>query len=297
MARNELQSDRLQKAIDWLLQQQTDDGAVLNKPNGFKYGEITGYFVKFCLQYGLIEEAVRSANYLVSQNQAGFISWNGRDDVAYTFDTMIIADALMDMFDYSFQEHFFNAAHQMAGRIKQAWERIGKIPTMSNANGIFWNEPNVYYRLPGALYLKLIPIFQRFDMDTSYLEQFMSLQRDDGGFHCHPQTRYVFTHFHCYALDGIEEKYPRQYRRGAKWALKNLMPHDRLPAWSSDRSWSMPGANMQAAWHLHNIGYETEAQKLRDTGLEDQLLSGAIPIRTWGAAEAWPTVFYFLYGW
>jgi len=59
----------------------------------------------------------------------------------------------------------------------------------------------------------------------------------------------------------------------------------------------MPGANAQAAYHLNNAGYHGDADALRNTVIEDQLVCGAIPIRTWGDAETWPTIFLFLYAW
>jgi hypothetical protein len=253
--------------------------------------------VKYALQYDLMEEAVLSANYLVEINKKGFISWNGTDNIAYSFDTMIVADALLDMFEYSFQDKYYNAAHDMAKRMKGIIDGVGYLATMSSPEGIAWDNPNIYYTIPGAHYLKLIPIFRRLGLDPEYLEKFIYLQRNDGAFHCNPATRYSFTHFHCYALDGIQHL-KKEYARGAAWALGNAMGGrmgQRLPAWSSDRSWSMPGANAQAAWHLANIGMKHEAQQLYDTVLEDQLPDGAIPIKTGGLAETWPTLFAMLY--
>jgi len=171
--------------MQWLKNQQREDGAVLSKPDGFPYSEITAYFVQMCLKFDMVEEAVRAANYLTSINRRGFVSWDGSSNLAYSFDTMLCADALMDMFDYSFRDDYYNAAHEMAGRIGSVIDEYNDLPTMSDYSGRFFNNPNVYYGIPGALYLKLIPIFERFDMDTSYLEGLMDLQRDDGGFHCH----------------------------------------------------------------------------------------------------------------
>jgi hypothetical protein len=288
----------LEKAAEWLRSQQKSDGGVLAGPakdKQYAYTEITGYYVKYALRYGLLDEAVRSANYIAELNENGFLSWNGKDDLCYSFDVAICADALMDMWDRSYQEKYYNAAHELMGRLKNMYEALGWVPTMSNAAGQTWDNPSVYYKVPGAHYVKLIPIFERFGMSSEYLHRFTHLQRDDGAFHCNPVTRYVFTHFHCYALDGLEGH--RKYQRGAAWAKDNLMPDGRIPAWSSDRSWSMPGANMQAAYHLHRVGLESEANRLRDTVVEDQLGSGALPIRTGGAGETWPTLFMFLYAW
>lgn len=287
------------RALNWLKASQREDGGVLASPNQknkiYPYTEITGYYTKVCLMYDEDDYATRSANYIVNLNNNGFLSWDGNEDIAYVFDTMICADALLDMWEYSYQEKYFNAAHQMVNRIKTILDTLGHLPAMFDSKGSCWNNENLYYTMPGAHYIKLMPIFERFDMSRSYLNGLMHLQRDDGAFHCHPKTRYVFSHFHAYALDGIEKYFPAEYEKGAAWAAKNLMPDGRVPAWSSDRSWSMPGANIQCAYHLHNIGMEYEADLLMKTVYEDQLEDGSIPIRTGGESETWPTIFLLMY--
>jgi hypothetical protein len=275
---------------------QRDDGAVMSGPDGFPYTEITGYFVKFAIQYGLIAEAVKSSNYLIELNKDGFISWNGTDDIAYSFDTMIVADALLDMFDYSFEDKYYTAAGQMANRIASIIEQLDRLPTMSSQEGNVWDDPNMYYKVPGAHYVKLIPIFKRFKMDTEFLERFLSLQRDDGAFHCNRMTRYSFTHFHAYALDGIKGYYPNEYERGALWAKDNLMEGTKkMPAWTSDRSWSMPGACLQCAYHLNEVGERNLARVMRETALREIGPTGGITIRDDRGEETWPSLFAYLY--
>lgn len=293
---------REEKAKDWLLSMQQEDGSVIAgeaEDKQYPYMEITGYFLKFALKYDLLPEATNAANCLVKCAQNGFVSWNGTDPYTYSFDTCIMADALLDFFEYSYQSRYYNTASMMMTRITAMERQLGHIPTMFSRDGRAWNDPSVYYGIPAAHYLKLIPIFQRFGYETHYLERFLNLQRGDGGFHCSPQTRYIMAHFHAYSLDGLEnyEKYGEEYEKGALWAKHNLMGKEdyRVPAWSSDRSWSMLGANLQLAYHLNNVGEKALARKIRDRAMLDQNDNGGIPIRDGKESEVWPSLFLFLY--
>lgn len=298
----------LEKAKKWLRSQRARRNSN-GMPAGpaddknYIYTEITGYYLKAMLLSGDIEEANAAASYLLDLENDGYMPWNGNPEApSFVFDSLIVADSLLDMFDYTFQDRYYNTAYRIANTAESV---IDSGPYAIYQDGKAWNDLRTYYTLPGAHFIKLIPILKRFNLSTKQVEKLIPiLQRGDGAFHCHPKTRYVFTHFHCYALDGIqdENKYAREYRRGVLWLHKamNMMEHrpelkPRLPAWSSDKSWTMPGANIQAAYHLNRHGLYEDARLLRETASEDQLEDGSIPTKNGGEAEAWPTIFSILY--
>ena len=278
------------RALSWIKSQQQDDGAVLSYPGGFRYSEITAYWISLALCIDDTAAATRAANYLLSANKNGWISWNGKDDAAYFFDSMLVANALSEMWDETRQQKYADGASTTALYYETMMDELGQIPTMSSTDGKCWNG-NKYYQVPGCLYLKILPIARYLGCNklAKHLEGFEDLMAAGGGFHVHRDSIYVFVHFHCYALDGTTN-----HRKGAKWLVERQRSDGSLPAWSNNLGWVMPGAVAQSAYHMALEGYMDEAEAAMSYVWGTQLPSGAIPISVGSinsGGETWPTIF------
>lgn len=280
----------MEQAVRWVKSQQNSDGSVMSYPGGFPYSEITGYFIKLCLTIDDIESATRAANWLLSRIENGWISWNTHDNCAYFFDSMIIADALSDMYTETLQQKYADGAAMIGWFYESMIDTIGQIPTMCSRELGCQNGAK-YYQRPGCLYLKTLPIAKYLGANklAVRLRQFEDLMSTTGGFHVHQDSIYVFVHFHCYALDGT-----RRHRLGTKWLVARQREDGSLPAWSNNLGWVMPGAVAQAAYHMAVEGYMDEAEAAMSYVWGSQLGNGAIPISVGSinsGGETWPTLF------
>lgn len=280
----------VEKAVEWIRSQQNSDGSVLSYPGGFKYNEIAAYFVKLALLFDNLDAATRAANWLLSQLDGGWISWNTCDDCAYYFDSMIIADALTDMYNETLQQKYADGAAMISWFYESMIDAVGQVPTMCQKNLMCYNGAK-YYQRPGCLYLKTLPTAKYLGANklAVWLKRFEDLMSSTGGFHVHDKSIYTFVHFHCYALDGT-----RLHRKGAKWLVARQREDGSLPAWSNNLGWVMPGAVAQAAYHMALEGYMDESEAAMGYVWDSQLENGAIPISVGSinsGGETWPTLF------
>jgi len=166
---------------------------------------------------------------------------NGRNDEIYAFDTAMCLSGLVDLYAETGEKRYLESA-RAAGEwlIHQAQNEDGSFQAMYNREtktGGGGKLARVWYGDRGCLHAKnaigLMKLYRATE-EAAYRNAgekvcwwVLKLQRPDGAFRAKENEKYVFTHAHCYATEGLLYAYfatgvpefGEAARRAGKWLL------------------------------------------------------------------------------
>ncbi len=224
--------------------------------------EITAYFLSLLCQYGEIEKAFKTGDFLLScqQKNGAFphsiphrtVS-NSRFHECHIFDTGICARALLDLYDITEETKYLRSAESALDWIEYHWDPYSQAPrSMYDSSIDRWDPPErrMYWSTAGGCYLgKLLIPFAMSGRDQTietWLEWLTSMQRDDGSFPASPNQGDCHTHAMCYALEGLfyllENGYSgkveleEHLRAGIQYLAHVADLNDGLPEWVNNHT-------------------------------------------------------------
>ncbi len=229
------------------------------KKYSFLYCEITGYAINFFLNLYKIKQeenflntAKKAGNFLVrfqakEGNLRGAIPWNVNEDgkahhLYYSFDTGVCLNGLADLYMVTGEKQYLQSAVMAADwLIGQAQNDDGsyravfdRIQNVFNSFMLlkYWSGDR------GCLHIKnirgLIKTY-KISRNEEYLKSIRKtmswskkMQDEDGSFPATQGKDFIFTHSHCYAIEGIisafifcnDTECRRQILAAADWLLK-----------------------------------------------------------------------------
>lgn len=195
---------------------------------GFLYPEITGYFIntqrflfEFSNEQSLIKNASNSADWLIEIiNKFGGIvqginSDKSRENLIYTFDTAICANAFLDCYLLTKNEKYLDFSKSLSQWIiDNALESDGTIKPYYNLNtNNFEEDINLWYKQKGCLHIKtVIPLIRLYDLTKDEIfsnssnlicNSIQKYQKPDGSLVLHFDKKIIHLHSLCYALEGL----------------------------------------------------------------------------------------------
>lgn len=225
------------RAIDWFLRMQIMSGKFkggflsglnfswLSHSAPFIYTEITGYGLKMLLnlfengESALIQRVRATADFLLKmQSDDGpfvrgvLYRQNRIIDTCYTFDTAICTSALLDLFVAEHDNKFISSS-QKAGYwlVEKAQTNDGSFRSKYR-DGKFSGEGKWYGDgccLHGKNIICLLKLWSKTGKQAFRLsaektaDWVMTLQLPNGAFKVSAKEDYVFTHAHCYVVEGL----------------------------------------------------------------------------------------------
>jgi GT2 family glycosyltransferase/rhamnogalacturonyl hydrolase YesR len=236
----------------------------------FVYTEANGYGIKLLLnlwRWTGIEKYLQLAN-----KAASFVmraQYLGEDQKAYgafaysynikkqkwlwdlyTFDTMICASALLDLYKESIisnEELLIAAEKAVMWAIYQAQCPDGSFRACYSLENHLFKPIKTWFGDQGCLHTKnamaLLKLYEAKSNELALkaaiklLDWALTLQLEDGMFRARANEDYAFTHAHCYAIEGLlyaysklkHEKYLESALRGSEWLLKVQVQNGGLP--------------------------------------------------------------------
>ena len=198
------------------------------------YNEITGYAIStlVCLylytgnqQY--LQMAIKAADYLLSiqcldstlEEYGGIphsLSLDGSqcNQQYYTFDNAMCLQGLVDLYNLTNNKQYLKGSLLIADWLLTMQIADGSFLAMYDAETTLKEHPSQLFAGDrGCLHAKhAIGLLKLADAcgNKKYTDSaqkvcdwVLSLQREDGAFWANPERRYVFTHAHCYATEGL----------------------------------------------------------------------------------------------
>lgn len=191
-----------------------------SRRSGYVYPEIMGYYLTFCCQYleahpgnSLLHHCLRQRTHQVARRLQRLVSPRGgigRDGLLYLFDTAIAITGLL-----TYQAHFNcvidpRCLSQMTAFVTHAVEQQQSVWSV---NGDRCSLPARWSTVFGSSMIKVVIALQRladWTGNSYYRHQGQQLAQrvmehysDDGAFMVFPKLSTVYTHAHCYALEGL----------------------------------------------------------------------------------------------
>ena len=191
-----------------------------SKPIEPLYTEITGYGVSLRLWRGgggLVDElssflrmAAGPAGGVVYGYYPGSGRWSGK---AYVFDNGVVAKGLLDAYRATGRRSYLEQALTVCRWILGMQVGDGWFRAAYDYSAGDYYSPGEWYGDGGCLHGKTVmPLIDAYRVTGSdtYLEAvektlgwLLGLQHESGGFEARPGAGYVFSHAHCYAMEGV----------------------------------------------------------------------------------------------
>lgn len=229
------------------------------KQYSFVYSEITGYAISMFLNLyrwmrdeEYLKMACEAADYLLSlqctdeskTERGGILHSLSLPDMEkknqyYSFDTAMCLQGLVDLYVVTKQKQYYDAS-VMIGKwlVNKMQMDDGAFLAMYDAEtGEMYHAGGFFDADKGCLHAKhAIGLLKLYEItkEQAYLESakkvcdwVLSLQADDGAFWANIVRRYVFTHAHCYATEGLlyaywklkDERYLDAVQKSADWLM------------------------------------------------------------------------------
>lgn len=234
---------------------------------GFLYPEITGYFIstqRFLFEIfheqSLIENASKSADWLIGiiDKFGGIIqginSDKSRENLIYTFDTAICANALLDCYLLTKNEKYLIYSKSLSQWIiDNALESDGTIKPYKNLDTKFFEDTNLWYKQKGCLHIKIaIPLIRLYDLTKDEIffnssslicASIQKYQKPDGSLVLHSNKKTIHLHSLCYALEGLlhyynvtkNEEYLKKCVKCLEWCQDKIEKDGSMLLWYNSK--------------------------------------------------------------
>ena len=195
---------------------------------GFFYPEITGYFInsqrfiyKISNNSKSIDYAIHSAEWLIKifEKYGGIIQGintdASRENLVYSFDTAVCANAFLDCYLLTKNEKYLHYAKILSNwLVESALESDGTLKVYKNLDSnVFEQNKDLWYKQKGCLHIKVsIPLIKLYNItnDEIYLKKselicntFDNYKKSDGSITLHENENLIHLHSLCYALEGL----------------------------------------------------------------------------------------------
>jgi len=241
----------------------------------FLYTEITGYCISFLSLLHLYspneenkrrlvkstEWIIKTMSYKGSDPYAqGAVSWQydfqqGKATKAYSFDCAVCSKALLDAYLVSGNTNFLEQAEKILELVTNIMmNEDGSIkPAYDWEEQRFSYDKSKWYEASGSLHVKMvIPLLQasEFLNKNNYAKAAekigrwgLGLQEENGGFKVNKHLKYINSHAHCYALEGLvylhfhtsDNQFLEAFRKGILWLLNSQNRDGSVREWSKNR--------------------------------------------------------------
>lgn len=235
---------------------------------GFLYPEITGYFIstqrslyEFFHNPSSIQNALNSADWLIGiiDKFGGIIqginSDKSRENLIYTFDTAICANAFLDCYELTKNEKYLNYSKSISQWIiDNALETDGTIKPYKNLEtGNFEENTNLWYKQKGCLHIKtVIPLIRLYDITKNEIffnssslicASIQKYQKHDGSLVLHSNKKTIHLHSLCYALEGLlyfyhvtkNEEYIKKCVTCLEWCKSKIEKDGSIMLWYNSK--------------------------------------------------------------
>ncbi len=231
-----------------------------NKNYPYVYNEITGYGISAYVQFyrwfreeAFLNYAVQAADYLLKfqvKNESVFqfgafphslsLKDNAVKNLYYAFDAGICIQGLMDLYLALGDRKYLRSAVDASRWLIRMQRSDGSFfAYFDETDGSLSHEGITFVGDGGCLHAKLAVALLKFrdnycseapefrDCARRVLNRTLELQHEDGSFWANDREAYVFTHAHCYALEGFlhgqmktqDESYYETFKRGVDWLM------------------------------------------------------------------------------
>jgi hypothetical protein len=219
------------------------------------YTEITGYAISLLVflarttgDPGLLDSARESADYLIRiQSPEGAFpdlpdpSNPTSDARLFTFDTAICATGLARLYRAVGEDRYRESALAAGRWLLRMRAPDGSFLAQALENGSV-QDPGGFYGDGSCIHAKVaMALLELHDVTAipelraaavGVCDHTLRLQDPDGGFFSRPSRRYIFTHAHGYACEGLihagtllaEGRYLESARRGIEWLARKQEP-------------------------------------------------------------------------
>jgi len=233
----------------------------------FLYPEITGYFISTLRFLNSIEKnedylnlAKASADWLVNifDKYGGIVMGieNNKptQTLAFSFDTGICANALMDIHRLTGEQKYLEHSKRLLGWLDEAIEEDGSTkPYKDLSTNSFTESDEVWYKKKGCLNVKITIPFLRMYLLTNnqkflatgkkICNSYRSYQNDNGSFSMHSGESIVNLHTQCYALEGLlvaygvtrNDEYLDSCRKSLEWCIQKIDDDGSIPLWFNSK--------------------------------------------------------------
>ncbi|MEK6766262.1 MAG: glycoside hydrolase family 88 protein [Planctomycetota bacterium] len=231
------------------------------------YSEVTGYGITLFLYLNnlskddkCLNSAVAAANWLLKyayeepSNIVKFRFYYHIDDFsprhAYTFDTGIIINGLVNLYRQTKDKSLLNKSIDMANWVTDVMQRKdGEFLSFYDIDdNIRLLSPDIWSKRPGAYHAKMcFCLLRLYDVvrNEKYLNAAKQIcnwtlnqQLEDGRFLCISEENITNAHPHCYGIEGLlyagiylnEEEYVKNAVKGIVWLLDKQLPNGGVPS-------------------------------------------------------------------
>lgn len=244
----------VERACNWILQnQQVNGGVSVYHGAANEYPEVTGYIIPTMLQFGFQDEALKMANYLVSEaNEDGSFNAAGTQRM-YLFDT---AQALRGL----------NAVSKVTDQYDRLREKTAEFlfSVLEQNGGVFPKSYEDDPEVPEAIMLFALPPMMEYAQSLKQENKISLVHQSVKQYLNNPQvlSQKSLTHFLAYQIDGlIDLGYPDAVKDIMSRLLVSQRPDGSIPAYEGV-DWVCITGCSQLAICLYKLGNREPADQL-----------------------------------